>query len=166
MLNSFKARRRSHFSSAVFCEPTQVLMATSDGACDEEEMMEEMEESEEEMEESEEEESLEEPEAGADNADRPLVEVRTPGSQRRQVCLYVQSQAHDDFMLDALAADTIDSVKVSLGNILGIPPYQLRLKNEAGVLMENGKTLAGYAIHSHGLEHIDVTRDRRVPRAG
>ena len=135
--------------------------------------MEEMEESEEEeMEESEEEENLQEPEEAGHTQDLPL--MTPPGSQRRSVGLYVESEVHDDFILDELgsppnqqllrAADTIDSVKVRLCNILGIPPDQQRLKTSAGVLMENGKTLADYNIQ--GLEHISVTRDRGPPSAG
>ena len=111
------------------------------------------------------EESLEaQAEADHGDSDRPVMviaDVRQlmtpPGSQQRSVGLYVQSEVADDFMIGALASDTIDNIKVTLHNILSIPPDQQRLTTSAGRLMENGRTLADYDFS--GLEHISVTRE-------
>ena len=141
----------------------------------EEEMMEEMEESEEEemeesdeeeMEDNEEEESLEaQAEADHGDSDRPVRVLMTPpGSQRRSAGLYVQSEVDDDFVIVAHSSDTVDSLKMTLHDILGTPPDQQRLRTSAGVLMENGRTLADYDFW--GLEHISVTREGQAPPAG
>ena len=83
-----------------------------------------------------------------------------PGSQRREVCLYICYDERDDFMLSGVESMTIGNVKAERHDVLGIPPDQQRLtlSDGIGALIEdnpgNAKTLANYNIQS--LVHILV----------
>ena len=62
------------------------------------------------------------------------------------VQIFVQTQLGETIALDDMKArDAIDNVKRKIQDLLGIPPYKMRLIF-AGVLLENGRTLSEYNV--------------------